>query len=77
MNDYLCDLIWKKYNENPSAHLYVLWIAYKECINLDSLYLNFEEAANIRSEIFWKIYDVSKQEYMHYNKIISDIIKND
>ena len=31
INEELCNLIWKRYNEHPSAHLYALWIAYKEC----------------------------------------------
>ena len=38
-NDELCNLIWKKYNEQPSAHLYAMWVAYKECSDFIGLCL--------------------------------------
>ena len=39
INEELCNLIWKQYNKYPSAHLYALWVAYKECSDFIGLCL--------------------------------------
>ena len=77
-NDELCNLIWKRYNEHPSAHLYAMWIAYKECSDFIGLYLfrGSEQIDNIGDEIFWQIYYEAEKRYTYYNDKILEIIKN-
>ena len=77
-NKELCNLIWKKYNEHPSAHLYAMWVAYKECSDLIGLCLfrGSEEIVNIGEEIFWQTYYEAEHRYTYYNNKILEIIKN-
>jgi hypothetical protein len=76
--DELCNLIWKRYNEHPSAHLYAMWVAYKECSDLIGLCLfrGSEKIANIGDDMFWNTYYDVYNYYTYYNNKISEIIKN-
>lgn len=77
-NDELCNLIWKKYNEQPSAHLYAMWVAYKECSDFIGLCLfrGSEKIADIGNELFWQTYYEAEKRYTYYNNKILEIIKN-
>lgn len=76
INEELCNLLWKRYNEHPSAHLYALWIAYKECSDLIGLCLfrGSEKIANIGNDIFWETYYEAEKRYTYYNNKILEII---
>ena len=57
-NEELCNLIWKRYNEHPSAHLYALWVAYKECSDFIglSLFKDNVKDVDIDNELFLESY---------------------
>ena len=76
INEELCNLIWKRYNEDPSAHLYALWVAYRECGELTGLCLfkGSEKIANIGNEIFWETYYEAEKRYRYYNEKMLEII---
>ena len=71
-------LIWKRYNEQPSAHLYAMWIAYKECSDFIGLCLfkDSEKIADIGNELFWQTYYEAEKRYTYYNDKMLEIIKN-
>ena len=76
INEELCDLIWKRYNEQPSAHLYEMWVAYKECSDFIGLCLfrGSEKITNIGDDIFWETYYAAEKRYRYYNEKILEII---
>ena len=77
-NHELCDLIWKRYNEQPSAHLYALFVAYKECSDLIGLCLfdGTRKIADIGNDIFWQTYYEAEKRYTYYNNKMLEILKN-
>ena len=75
-NDELCNLIWKRYNENPSAHLYALYVTFKEYGDLMGLclYNGSEKIADIGEDIFWSSYFYNIKRYTYYNEKMLEII---
>lgn len=76
INEELCDLIWKRYNEQPSAHLYAMLVAYKEYSDFIGLCLfrGSEKIPNIGDDIFWETYYAAEKRYRYYNEKILEII---
>jgi hypothetical protein len=76
-NEELCNLIWKRYNEHPSAHLYALWVAYKECSDFIGLCLFKDnvKAVDIGNELFLESYYSAYNYYTYYNNKIMEIIE--
>jgi hypothetical protein len=76
INEDISNLLWKRYNEQPSAHLYALWITYKECSDLIGLclYRGSEKIADIGNDLFWQTYYEAEKRYRYYNEKILEII---
>ena len=68
----LCNLIFKRYTESPSPHLYALWSAFKQCGDYVGLCLfdGSRKIADIGDDLFYQCYNRAYSDYVYYNEVI-------